>query len=220
MSPSPVANLPARPPDPDAALVERARAGEAAAFASLVRRHGGALLRLARLFVRDAAAAEDVVSDTWLGVLEGIDRFEGRAAFRSWLFRICANKARTRGVRDARSVPFSALAREEAEGPAEDVLAGLLGPDGHWLEHPAEWEENTPEAVVLRAETRGILEGAVAGLSEMQRAVITLRDLEGVPAEEVCNLLAIQETHQRVLLHRARTRVRAALHAHLAGEEP
>lgn len=205
--------------DPDAALVEKARAGDRAAFSALVRRHGAALLRLARVFVKDASAAEDVVHDTWIGALEGLDRFEGRAPFRAWLLRICANRARTRGARDARTPTFSALAREEAEGPGEDPLAGRFAPSGHWLEFPAAWDEDTPEAVVMRSETRQVLERAVAGLSESQRAVLTLRDLEGLSSEETCNLLAIQETHQRVLLHRARARVRAALHAHLAGEE-
>ncbi|MFO0585378.1 MAG: sigma-70 family RNA polymerase sigma factor [Anaeromyxobacter sp.] len=204
--------------DPDAALVERARAGDAAAFTTLVRRHGPAVQRVARLFVRDPASAEEVAADAWLAALEGLPRFEGRAAFRSWLLGITANKGRTRGVRDARAVPFSALASAEAQSPAEDVLAGRFDGVGHWRTFPAEWHEDSPEALTLRQETRGVLERAIGGLSEAQRAVITLRDLEGLPSEEVCNLLGVTETNQRVLLHRARTRVRAELERHLSGD--
>jgi len=217
---------PPRPPgqgpaaDPDAALVARARVRDGAAFVELVRRHGAAVLRVARLFVRDEASAEEVVHDTWLAAITGLERFEGRAPFRAWLLRICANRARTRGARDARVVPFSSLVPDEAEGSAEDVLAGRFATDGHWRTFPTGWSEDTPEAVVLRGETLAVLERAVAGLSEAQRAVITLRDVEGLSSEETCNLLGIRETHQRVLLHRARTRVRAALEQHLTGEPP
>jgi RNA polymerase sigma-70 factor (ECF subfamily) len=178
------------------------------------------VLRVARLFVKEPATAEEVAGDAWLAALEGLARFEGRSAFRSWLLGICANKARTRGVRDARSVPLSALASAEAGAQDEDVLAGRFDAGGHWSAFPSEWEEDSPEAITLRCETRGVLERAVAALSESQRAVITLRDLEGLPAEEVCNLLGLTETHQRVLLHRARTRVRAELERHLSGDVP
>lgn len=197
--------------------MERARRADASAFTELVRRHAGSLLRLARVFVRDSNLAEEVVHETWIAVLEGLDRFEGRAAFRSWLFAICGNKARTRGAREARVVPFSSLARVECALPAEDVLEGRFDGTGHWAPSPDAWEEDTPEALLLRSETRQVLERAVLGLSEAQRTVLTMRDLEGLSSEEACNVLGIEENHQRVLLHRARTKVRAALEKHRQG---
>jgi RNA polymerase sigma-70 factor, ECF subfamily len=192
--------------DDDQALLERLRAGDEDAFRELVARHDGALRRVARTFVRTPSAAEEVVQETWLGVIRGLDTFEGRSSLRTWIFRILVNRARTRGVRDARSVPFSAL--DTDDGPAVEPAA--FGDDGHWTSAPPRLETD-PETSLLSAELREHLQRAIDGLVPAQRAVITLRDLVGVPAEEVCELLELTEGNQRVLLHRARSRVRSAL---------
>ena len=200
----------------DAQLIERVRAGDRAAFGGLVRRHAGALLRLARVFVREEAVAEEVVQDTWVAVLEGLDGFEGRASFRTWLYRILANRARTRALREGRSVPFSALAGAQDNPPAVDPER--FDAAGMWRDPPAAWTEDTPERLALAAETRAVMEGAVAALPPAQRAVLMLRDEEGLETEEICNLLDVTVTNQRVLLHRARTHVRQALERHARGE--
>jgi len=202
------------PPD-EAALLVRLRAGDRDAFTALVRHHGGAMLRLARSLARGAGAAEEVVQDAWVGALDGLERFEGRASLRTWLLGIVANKARTRAARDGRSVPFSALFEQDPDAPAVDPASFL--PDGHWRDGPRHWAEADPERLALGAETRAAIETAIAGLPEGQRAVITLRDVEGLEAAEACNVLGITETNQRVLLHRARARVRAALGPYLGG---
>jgi len=200
----------------DAALVRAVRAGDREAFAALVRRHGGPLLRLARIFVHERAAAEEVVQDAWVAVLESLDRFEGRSAFKTWLFRIVANRAKTAAVRSGRTVPFSALGPGDAEGePAVDP--GRFDARGEWRDPPGRWSEETPERLALRAETQALLEAAVAALPPSQRAVLTLRDVEGLETAEICNLLEITESNQRVLLHRARARVRTALERHMRG---
>ena len=188
------------------ALLERLRAGDEDAFAMLVARHDGALRRVARTFVRTPSAADDVVQETWLGVVRGLDGFEGRSSLRTWIFRILVNRARTRAVGDARSVPFSAL--EDGDRPADAPTA--FGADGRWTSAPPRLEHD-PETSLLRRELRKELLGAVDRLAPAQRAVITLRDLVGLPAEEVCELLDITDGNQRVLLHRARARVHAAL---------
>jgi RNA polymerase sigma-70 factor (ECF subfamily) len=200
----------------DAQLVERVRTGDRTAFGGLVRRHAGALLRLARVFVREEAVAEEVVQDTWMAVLEGLDGFEGRASFRTWLYRILANKARTRALREGRSVPFSALAGAEDNHSALELER--FDAAGMWRDPPAAWTEETPEGLALAAETRAVMEEAVAALPPAQRAVLVLRDEEGLETEEICNLLDLTVTNQRVLLHRARTHVRQALERHARGE--
>ncbi len=192
--------------DDDQALLERLRAGDENAFRELVARHDGALRRLARTFVHTPSAADEVVQETWLGVIRGLDAFEGRSSLRTWIFRILINRARTRGVRDARSVPFSALDTDDA--PAVEPAA--FGADGRWTSAPPRLETD-PETSLLSAELREHLLRAIDELAPAQRAVITLRDLVGVPAEEVCELLELSEGNQRVLLHRARSRVRSAL---------
>lgn len=199
----------------DSELVRRIRAGDRAAFAGLVRRHGGALLRFARLFVRESSAAEEVVQDTWMAVLEGLGGFEGRASFKTWLYRILANRARTRAAKEGRSVPFSALAETEADQHA--VEPERFDASGHWRDPPAGWTDENPERLALEAETRGVLEAAVAALPPAQRAVLVLRDEDGLETAEICNLLDLTVTNQRVLLHRARTRVRQALERHIRG---
>jgi RNA polymerase sigma-70 factor, ECF subfamily len=190
----------------DAALLERLRAGDEAAFAALVARHDRALRRVARTFVRTDSAVEDVVQETWLGVVRGLDAFEGRSSLRTWIFRILVNQARTRAVRDARSLPFSAL--EDDDRPAVDPVA--FGGDGRWRSAPPRLDTD-PETSLLSAELRARLLEAVDALPPAQRAVITLRDVVGLPAPEVSELLEISDGNQRVLLHRARARVRAVL---------
>lgn len=202
---------------PDAEVVARVLAGDRTAFTELVRRHHGPLLRLAQAFVRDRAVAEEVVQDTWLGVLDGLAGFERRSSLKTWIFRILANKARTRFVREARSVPFSALGEGEGE---EGVDPARFDAAGMWQDPPRPWGPAAPEQLLQREEAVRVMEAAVAELSAGQRAVITLRDLEDVDPEETCRLLDITLTNQRVLLHRARTKVRAALERHLRGASP
>jgi RNA polymerase sigma-70 factor (ECF subfamily) len=162
--------------------------------------------RLALTFVRTPAVADEVVQDAWLGVLRGLDRFEGRASLKTWIYRIVANVARTRAVREARSAPFSSLAG--ADEPSVDPDRFL--PDGAWASPPEPWQN------VLGAESRSVVDRAIAALPPQQRQVIQLRDVEGWPSQEVCNVLELSETNQRVLLHRARSHVRAALEEYLA----
>ena len=190
----------------DQALLARLRAGDEEAFTALVARHDGALRRIARTFVRTPSAIDDVVQDTWLGVVRGLGDFEGRSSLRTWIFRILVNQARTRAVRDARSLPFSALEVDDA--PAFEP--GAFGADGRWTSAPPRLDAD-PVTGLLSAELRAHLLEAVDTLSRDQRAVITLRDLVGLSAMDVCDLLDITEVNQRVLLHRARSRVRAAL---------
>ncbi len=198
------------------ALLLRLRTGDRDAFAALVQRHGGALLRFARVFAKTRPLAEDLVQETWLAALEGLQGFEGRASVRTWLFRVLANRARTRIARDRRSVPFSDLAQsDEGEMPAVDP--DRFDQAGRWDDPLAAWSEENPERLAQDRETRAAIEAAIAELPEGQRAVITLRDVEGLDTDEICNLLAITVTNQRVLLHRARARVRQALERHLGG---
>lgn len=205
----------------DRRLVDALRAGDEAAFASLVTKYSPSLLRLALAYVGSRAVAEEVVQETWLGVLRGLDRFEGRSSLKTWLFRILANTAKTRAEREARTVPFSALGGKEGNGPHVEP-GRFLGPDhpsfpGHWREPPASWDD-VPEQRLLSGEVRRVIEEAVEALPPRQRAVLSLRDIEGFGAEETCNVLGLSETNQRVLLHRARSRVRAALERYLATE--
>lgn len=190
----------------DQALIARLRAGEEEAFTALVARHDGALRRVARTFVRTPSAIDDVVQDTWLGVVRGLGSFEGRSSLRTWIFRILVNQARTRAVRDARSLPFSAVEVDDAP----TFEPGAFGADGRWTSAPPRLDAD-PETGLLSAELRAHLLEAVDTLSRDQRAVITLRDLVGLSAMDVCDLLDITEVNQRVLLHRARARVRIAL---------
>jgi RNA polymerase sigma-70 factor (ECF subfamily) len=181
------------------------------------------MLRIAQLYTPSRAVAEDVVQETWLGVLQGLDRFEGRSSLKTWIFRILTNRAKTRGQRERRSIPFSALADRESEGdePAVDPSRFRSDDDrfAHgWASPPTSWEE-VPEDRLLSTETLSKVDEAIALLPEMQRIVITLRDIEGWSSQEVCNFLDISETNQRVLLHRARSKVRRALEGYLAEQE-
>jgi RNA polymerase sigma-70 factor (ECF subfamily) len=202
----------------DQVLVAALRRGDEDAFAWLIDRYRGPLWRLARMYVATPAAADDVVQETWLAVVKGIDRFEGRAAVSTWLYRILANIARTRGVREHRTIPFSSAAGalDEGAGPAVDPERfGVVGDPGYgqWAAPPTPWNDE-PEASLESKETLAAVRAAVEVLPPAQREVITLRDLEGWTASEVRNALDLSETNQRVLLHRARAKVRRALEEH------
>lgn len=203
----------------DLRLVEALRAGDERAFMMLVERCQPAMLRLAMMYVSTRAIAEDVVQEAWLGVLKGLDGFEGRSSLRTWIFRILVNTAKTRGQRESRTVPFSSLWSPDPEGePAVDPdrfrPAGDRWPN-HWIEGaPASWE-GVPEERLLAGETLDRVRQAIQALPPNQREVIRLRDVLGWTSAEVCNALDITETNQRVLLHRARSKVRRALDGYL-----
>jgi RNA polymerase sigma-70 factor, ECF subfamily len=182
----------------------------------LVDEYGPMLLRVARMYVPSAAVAEEVVQETWIGVLNGIDRFEGRSSLKTWIFRILANIAKTRGERERRSVPFSSAARVAADEPSVDPDRFLPASDERgraWAIGPIPWPG--PEESLLSGETRSVILDAIENLPPAQREVITLRDVDGWSSEEVRNALEITETNQRVLLHRARSKVRGAIEQHL-----
>ena len=203
----------------DAAIVDALRRGDARAFEELVDGLSPALRRVALMYAKSAAVAEEVVQDTWVGVLRGLEGFEGRSSLRTWIFRILVNIARTRGERENRSLPFSAFSDAGADAePAvsPDRFRPPSDPDwpGHWASVPLRWDE-MPEERVSSAETLQVVRRAIEALPPNQREVITLRDVEGWSADEVCNALSIAATNQRVLLHRARSRVRQALESYL-----
>ena len=191
----------------DLELVARLRAGDEEAFMSLVDALQPSMLRVARMYVSTVAVAEEVVQDAWLGVLKGLDRFEGRSSLRTWIFRILTNIAKTRGQREGRSVPFAALAGDDLDQPAWDPAAFLGSEEqsaGHWSSLPNDWR-GLPEERLEAAETRALVAATIAALPPMQ-------------AEEVRNALGLTETNQRVLLHRARAKVRRALDVYLEAE--
>jgi RNA polymerase sigma-70 factor, ECF subfamily len=214
-----VEHSPAAPAPEDNLLLERLRAGDEDAFVDLVRQHGAAMLRVAQVFVKSRAVAEEVVQETWLGVLNGIDRFEGRSSLKTWLFRILTNVAQTRGQREGRSVPFSSLITVDDDAAGIDPDRFLPDGDrwaGHWASAPRRLDL-VPEASIQAKETRATVQRAIDALPQAQRAVITLRDVVGCNAEETRDALDISEANQRVLLHRARSKVRAALESYLEG---
>jgi RNA polymerase sigma-70 factor (ECF subfamily) len=203
----------------DHALVERLRAGDEEAFMDLVVRWSPSMLRVARMYVPSQAVAEEVVQEAWLGVLTGIDRFEGRSSLRTWVFSILVNRARTRGERERRTLPFASLAREETEGDFAAVDADRFVRDGAtlgaWAAPPVRWWEE-PERALDSAEAVARIEEEIEKLPETQRLVITMRDVLGMSSEDVRSALDISETNQRVLLHRARSKVRAGLEDYYA----
>ena len=200
----------------EAELLARLRTGDEAAFEGLVARHYGTMLAVAQTYVKGRATAEEVVQETWLAVIQGLDRFEGRASLKTWIFRILTNRAKTRGVREARSVPFAALAGEDdAPAVAPERFRGADDAfPGHWRAYPGNWAADT--AAGDRETIRAAM-GAIAALPPAQQTVIRMRDVEGYSSEEVCAALEVSEANQRVLLHRARSRVRAVLEEHLDG---
>lgn len=201
-------------------LVQALRGGDESAFMALVEQYHGSLVRLAMMYVRERVVAEEVAQETWLGVLQGLDRFEGRSSLKTWIFHILTNRAKTRGQREGRTIPFSAAWNpdDDPEEPAVDPER-FLPPDhprwpGHWASFPSRWDA-IPEEHLLSQETRAVLQSAIDRLPPTQREVINLRDVEGWTCDEVCNVLGITETNQRVLLHRARSKVRRALEHYL-----
>jgi RNA polymerase sigma-70 factor (ECF subfamily) len=206
----------------DVRLVEALRSGNESAFVSLIDMYHSSLLRLAMIFVTSQAVAEEVVQETWLGVLHGLDRFEGRSSLKTWIFRILANRAKTRAQREGRSVPFSSISEFTSEIHETAIEPERFqGPDqrspGQWVSFPRSWDE-IPEERMLAQETMTRIQEAIDALPIGQREVITLRDIEGCTSDEACNVLSISEANQRVLLHRARCKVRRALERYFEEE--
>ena len=203
----------------EARLLVGLRAGDESAFMELVERYDSKLRCVARMHVSTSAAADEVVQETWLGVLKGIQRFEGRSSLKTWIFRILINSAIRRRQRDGRLVPFSALAKDEAEATELAVDPGrFFEPEnpsqGHWAVPPTSWG-NDPERRLLSQECMGQLQQAISELPPAQKSVVTLRDVSGWTADEVCELMEISEANQRVLLHRGRSRIRSAMESYL-----
>ena len=206
----------------ESALLDALRRGEEDAFARLVGEHDPSLRRVARLYVANAAIADEVVQDTWLGVIRGIWAFEGRSSLKTWIFRILVNRARTRAVRESRSAPFTGALSPETGAEPESPVSPEHSPLGDDSFAPGPWARppdvgSSPELSLLTKELRERLRTVIDVLPSNLRIVLWLRDVEGWSSEEVCNALAIQETNQRVLLHRARSRVRAALEPYFEG---
>ena len=199
------------------ALVAALRAGDEAAFRSLIEMYHAMLVRVARMYVSTQSAAEEVAQETWLAVLEGIDRFEGRSSLKTWITRIVVNIAISKGEREARSIPFSAFASEEGDEPAVDPERFRDQSEafpGHWRAYPSNWA-SLPDDALLSRETLDVVTRAIEELPDAQRVVITMRDVAGCSPEEVCSALDVSDGNQRVLLHRARSHVRNALERHL-----
>jgi RNA polymerase sigma-70 factor, ECF subfamily len=194
--------------DEDGELLARLRAGEEQAFVTLVARHHTAMLRLASSYVRSPAIAEEVVQDTWIGVLRGIDGFAGRSSFRTWLFRILVNRATSTGVREHRSVAVGDI------GPVVD--RSRFDASGAWMSPPQHWVEDSEERMLAQGLT-GQIQEALEALPARQREVVVLRDVDGLSGQEVCDALEISEANQRVLLHRGRSHLRQALEDELGG---
>jgi RNA polymerase sigma-70 factor (ECF subfamily) len=204
-------------PGGDEQVVARLRRGDAAAFAEVVDSIGPTMLRLALVYVGSRAVAEEVVQEAWIGVLGSLDRFEGRSTLRTWICAIAINAARKRGAREGRSVPVSALGDggDELVDPDADRFFSPSHPRwaGNWSSAVHDWRD-VPEERLLSRETRTVLSAAVARRPASQRAVFVLHDVEGWSGEEICNVLGLTGTNQRVLLHRARTRLRRALESY------
>jgi RNA polymerase sigma-70 factor, ECF subfamily len=207
----------------DAQLIAALRAGDEGAFVDLIHAHHSMLLRVAMTYVPSRAAAQEVVHETWLGVLKTLDHFEGHSSLKTRIFRIASNIARSRAVREPRCLPFSSLPGTDAERPEASVDPDrFLPPDharypGRWAREPAAW--NTRDERLLSAETRRVILAAIEQLPPAQRLVVTLRDIEGWSADEACEALELTAGNQRLLLHRARSKLRAALERHLSPVE-
>ena len=201
----------------EADLLARLRAGDEAVFEAIVARHYGTMLAVAQTYVKGRSVAEEVVQESWLAVIQGLDRFEGRASLKTWILSILVNKAKTRGVRESRVIPFAAHAAED-DAPAV-APERFRGPEdafpGHWRAYPGTWQ--AADVAVEDRETLRVAMRAIAELPPAQQTVIRMRDVEGYSSEEVCSALDVSEGNQRVLLRRARSKVRAALEEHLDG---
>jgi RNA polymerase sigma-70 factor (ECF subfamily) len=201
-------------------LIEQLRNGDEAAFIGLLDRYQASLMRLALAHVSDHSVAEEVVQESWLAVLEGIDRFEGRSPLKTWIFKILTNKAKTRGVRESRHISVSPLGlNDENDEPAVDP--SQFRSTGHWADywdaHPQPWDEETPEKCLLAKESAAYLRQAIAQLPANLQQVLLMRDVEGLSSKDVCDMLRLSEANQRQLLHRARSRVRRALDQYMTG---
>ncbi len=211
---------PAKPLSEEMRLVKGLRQGDEATFVEIVNRFHAPMLRLAMMYVSGRQEAEDVVQEAWLGVLRGIHQFEMRSSLKTWMFHILVNRAKTRATRGARSIPFSAMVDPAAEAPEMSADPGWFLPadhprwPGHWAMHPGNWDE-VPEEKFISDETQAYIRKAIGALPAAQREVMTMRDLEGWSSDEVCQALSISDAHQRVLLHRARSKVRRALDQYL-----
>lgn len=200
----------------DQELVHALRLGDEGAFRSILAAHDAMLRRLARRLVSTDASADEVVQETWTAVIEGLDRFEARSSLKTWVTRILMNKARTRAGRDGRSIPFSsAVLGDEGGGPAVDPAR--FNGRGKWQDPPPRWNVDTPEELLQREELGALLVRALDELPERQRLIVILRDVEGWTSGEVCSVLGLRETNQRVLLHRARSRLRELIEREGAG---
>ena len=215
MQPEP-AVAPARPAISDEETLAALRAGDERAFRDLFARSYPMMKRVARAYVASDAVAEEIVQETWMAIVTGIDRFEGRSALGTWIFSILTNQAKTHSAREKRAVPFSSVAPSDVEGPVVDPDRFQKNDDawpGHWATPPRPWQK--PERRLLSLEARDRLKAALAQLPDRQRMIVGLRDIEGYSAEEVCGLIGLSPENQRVLLHRGRARLRAVLEEYL-----
>ena len=202
---------------PDAAVVARLLQGDETTFMMLVDQHQPAMLRLAQMYVSSRAVAEEAVQEAWIGILKGLPTFEARSSLRTWMYKIVTNVAKTRGVREGRSLPFSALSRDDDADPIDP--SWFQGPDdpfpGGWRTFPDDWR-GIPEDRLLGRETLDHISRALDAMPAMQAEVVRLRDVLGWSSDEVCNALDLTETNQRVLLHRGRSRIRRDLDTYLS----
>jgi RNA polymerase sigma-70 factor, ECF subfamily len=197
-------------------LIEALRAGEESAFTEMVEYYLPSMQRVALLFVSSDAVADEVIQETWIGVLRGLDRFEARSSLKTWIFSILANRAKTHAQREGKYITFDVESVDEPAVDPERFRPPGAPYEGHWWTLPTGWDD-LPEQRLLSGETQAVIQRAIKGLPRGQREVIILRDVEGWSSEEVCNVLEISETNQRVLLHRARSKVRQALEHYLHG---
>jgi RNA polymerase sigma-70 factor, ECF subfamily len=219
---NPEPSQPAVAAEGEVALLARLRQGDEAAFDELVARHHSVLIRMAMGYVADREVAEEVVQDTWMAVIEGLSRFEGRSSLRTWIFGIMIHKAKDRGVREKRHTTFSSFESDddsdEAVDPSRFHRSGEWA--GHWAFPPQPWDDQTPEKLLASQQAVDAMIRAIDVLPRTLKEVLILRDVEGVEAKEVCELLKITETNLYVRLHRARERVRRAVEAYLEGPRP
>lgn len=200
--------------DTDAELIDRLRNGDEAAFAGLIDSYSAPLLRLAVMFVQSRSIAEEVVQETWMAVVTGIGRFEGRSSVKTWLFKILTNIAKTRAQRERRTVPFTEFEVDTGDEPAVEASRFLPADHPQWPHHwaaPLQPWSMGPEGTALDRETLAVLRDALEKLPRAQQLVVALRDVHGWPATEVCAALDLSEANQRVLLHRGRSRLRGVL---------
>ncbi|MCI0552763.1 MAG: RNA polymerase sigma factor [Anaerolineae bacterium] len=207
----------------ETSLLQSLRDGDVDAFTWLVEQYHTSLVRLARIYVHNTVIAEELAQETWLAVLQGLDRFEGRSSLKTWIFSILTNKAKTRSQRENRSVSYTDLeeslhaSHEPTVDPSRFNSPAAERLPNHWAVNPVSWE-GIPEEILLSQETMNLVRQAINELPEHQRTVITLRDMNELSSQEICNILGISETNQRVLLHRARASVRQTLEEHLQPE--